>query len=149
MREIAQLLNQSDLGEVSFEAGKGLRLTIKRKPKFIGAPSSVVADEFESAAEMFVSREAPATEAASDAVTIASPCVGVFHAAKEAVEVGVLVKAKQLIGTVESLKVPNEIYAPDAGVVAQMWVSDGQGVEWGQPLFEIKPGEAPVQHGGG
>ena len=141
MREIAQLLSQSDLGEVSFEAGKGQRLTLKRKPTFVGVAASLV----ENTPETSIVPEAsasPATQAtSSDAIIVASPCVGVFHAAKEAVEVGTALTRKQLLGTVESLKVPNEIYAPTSGVIAQVWVSDGQGVEWGQPLFEIQPGE--------
>ncbi len=142
VREIAQLLAESDLGEVSFEAAKGCKLTLKRKPKFVGAPMS--ASTSSEAALEIVEAAAPTTTATSEdsgALLLVSPCVGVFHAAKDAVIVGSAVKAKQLVGSVESLKVPNEIYAPASGVVAQMWVSDGQGVEWGQPLFEIQPGE--------
>ena len=150
MREIAQLLAESDLGEISFEATQGQRLTIKRQPKFVAAPvAALVADE--AALEIVqLSASGEATSPSdSAALLVASPCVGVFHAAKDAVEVGDLVKAKQLIGTVESLKVPNDIHAPGAGVVSQLWVSDGQGVEWGQPLFEIAPGQAPAQLSGG
>ncbi len=137
MREIAQLLSESDLGELSLEASKGCRLTLKRKPTLvhIAAPALI-----EEATVTSGELSAPAqTEAESTAVLVASPCVGVFHTPKEAVEVGSEVKAKQLLGTVESLKVPNEIYASVAGVISQSWVGDGQGVEWGQPLFEIHP----------
>lgn len=137
MREIAQLLAESDLGEVSFDAAKGQRLTLKRKPKFVGAPVAAPASA-EIALEIVEAAMPDAESADRGALLIASPCVGVFHAAKEAIEVGSAVKAKQLIGTVESLKVPNDLQAPLAGVVSQMWVSDGQGVEWGQPLFEIQ-----------
>lgn len=142
MREIAQLLAASDLGEVSFEAAKGQRLTLKRKPKFVGAPATPPASA-ESALEIVdvaaVAPDAPLPD--TGAMLITSPCVGVFHAAQDAIEVGALVKGKQLVSTVESLKVPNEIYAPATGVISQIWVSDGQGVEWGQPLFEIQPSE--------
>ena len=148
MREIAQLLAESDLGEISFEAAKGQRLTIKRKPKFVGAPVAAPAPA-EFALEVADVAAPDAMPADSGALVITSPCVGVFHAAKDAIEVGSAVKARQPIGTVESLKVPNDLQAPAAGVVSQMWVSDGQGVEWGQPLFEIQPGEAPIQHSDG
>ena len=143
MREIAQLLSASDLGEISFDAGKGQRITLKRKPKMMSAAPVSAPVELAEAPVADAAPAMPESEAASEAVLVASPCVGVFHAAKEAVEVGSVTQAKQLIGLVESLKVPNEIYAPIAGVVAQIWVSDGQGVEWGQPLFEIQPGPAP------
>ena len=144
MREIAQLLSQSDLGEVSFEAGKGQRLTLKRKPKFVGvaAPAAPFMENTPETSIVPKENASPATAAtSSEAIIIASPCVGIFHAAKDAVEVGAALKRKQLLGSVESLKVPNEIYAPAPSVVAQVLVSDGQGVEWGQPLFEIQPGE--------
>ena len=152
MREIAQLLSQSDLGEVSFEAGKGQRLTLKRQPKFVGVavPAAPLAENSALAAMVPETGDAPAADATvSEAILIASPCVGVFHAAKDAIEVGSPVKAKQVVGQVESLKVPNDLLAPATGVVAQMWVSNGQGVEWGQPLFEIAPGEAPAHIAGG
>lgn len=149
MREIAQLLSYSDLGEVSFEAGKGQRLTIKRRPVRVSVAAPIAGEPGaadEADVETSDLTEEDATSAiASDATLVASPCVGVFHAAKVAVEVATAVKRKQLLGTVESLKVPNEIYAPADGVVSQMWVSDGQGVEWGQPLFEIQPSEALAQ----
>ena len=142
VREIAQLLSESDLGEISFEAAPGQRLTLKRKPKFVGAPATAPASAQTALESADVAALAPDDSSAdSGALMMTSPCVGVFHAAKEAVEVGSLLRAKQLVGTVESLKVPNDLNAPVAGVISQMWVSDGQGVEWGQPLFEIAPSE--------
>ena len=146
MREIAQLLNQSDLGEISFEAAQGQRLTLKRKPKFVSvAPDAALVEAGASASDALDETPALAPGApAPDAILIAAPCVGVFHAAKDAVEVGSVLQKKQLLGRVESLKVPNEIYAPAPGVVAHVWVGDGQGVEWGQPLFELQPGPLPV-----
>ena len=154
MREIAQLLTESDLGEVSLEFGSGPKITLKRKPKpnFVGVAPPAPDQTATESDEIAVATETPATlniSSDGNAILVASPCVGVFHAAKEAVEVGSVVRPKQLVGMVESLKVPNEVYASTAGVIAQIWVSDGQGVEWGQPLFEIQPGEAPVQHSGG
>ena len=150
MREIAQLLTASDLGEISFEAAPGQRLTMKRKPKFVATATTSPAS-VESALGIVegAALESAAPVADAGALMVTAPCVGVFHAAREAVEVGSLLRAKQLIGTVESLKVPNDLNAPAAGVISQMWVSDGQGVEWGQPLFEIQPAAAPVQQSGG
>ncbi len=135
---MAQLLSETDLGELTFEARKGARITLKRAPVTVSLPEAQVAAS--DAAEVPALEVESAPE--SHLILVASPCVGVFHAAKEAVEVGSLLHKKQLLGTVESLKVPNEIYAPAAGVIAHSWVSDGQGVEWGQPLFEVAPAPA-------
>ena len=143
VRDIARLLRQSDLGEISFEARKGERLTLKRTPKILAAPAplELVAPD---APEVEVV-QASVSPGAPEPILVCAPCVGVFHVAKATVEVGSMLGKKQLLGIVESLKVPNEIYAPAGGVVAQIWVGDGQGVEWGQPLFEIQPGPAPSE----
>ena len=113
----------------------------KRTPKLLSLAPAAATEGAEVAAATVQSalESAPAEAEAPAAILVAAPCVGVFHAAKDALEVGSATRRKQLLGVVESLKVPNEIYAPAAGVVAQIWVGDGQGVEWGQPLFEIQP----------
>ena len=112
VREMAQLLRETDLGEVTFEAAKGARITLKRTAKLAApAPETPVA-EVEVAPETVPPEVETAPEV--EMMLVTAPCVGIFHAAKEVVEVGSRLANKQLVGTVESLKVPNEIYAPRA-----------------------------------
>ena len=50
-----------------------------------------------------------------------------------------LVSEGQSLGNVETMRILNECSAPVSGVVAHVYVSDGQPVEYGQVLFEIIP----------
>jgi acetyl-CoA carboxylase biotin carboxyl carrier protein len=88
------------------------------------------------------SGSAPVT--VSDEIEIKSPMVGTFYKAPtpEAgpyVEVGTEVTADSVICIIEAMKVMNEIKAEMSGVVTQVLVDNAKPVEYGQPLFKIKP----------
>jgi len=84
----------------------------------------------------------PAPEAAPQADTqlllVTSPTVGIFRFGEKPVAKGHKVKELQVVGVVESLKVPNEVRLTNNGVIENVLVEDGQGVEFGQPLLELK-----------
>lgn len=82
------------------------------------------------------------TEAPAGSV-VTSPLVGRFYAApsEEAesfVKVGDTVKKGQVLAIVEAMKLMNEIESDYDGVVTEILADNGQGVEYGQPLFRIK-----------
>jgi acetyl-CoA carboxylase biotin carboxyl carrier protein len=96
--------------------------------------------------------EAPAAPAAPSAPAapaetahiIKSPIVGTFFAASGPdsapfVKPGDHVKAGQVVCIVEAMKLMNEIEADVAGVIVKALVDNAQPVEYGQPLFSIKP----------
>ena len=73
-----------------------------------------------------------------------TPLVGVFYssASPEAdayVAIGDRVKKGQVIGIVEAMKLMNEIESDYDGVVTDILVDNEQMVEYGQPMFVIKP----------
>jgi acetyl-CoA carboxylase biotin carboxyl carrier protein len=75
---------------------------------------------------------------------IKSPIVGTFFAAAGPdsapfVKAGDHVKAGQVVCIVEAMKLMNEIEADVAGVIVKALVENAQPVEYGQPLFSIKP----------
>ena len=70
---------------------------------------------------------------------ITAPMVGIFHHTEPAVTPGMLVKKDQVIGVIESMKLMNDIRCEEAGAVIAVSIEDGHAVEFGQPLFEIKP----------
>jgi acetyl-CoA carboxylase biotin carboxyl carrier protein len=75
---------------------------------------------------------------------VKSPIVGTFYAApsQEAapfVKVGDRVKVGQTICIIEAMKLMNEIEADATGEVVQVLVENGQPVEYGQPLFALRP----------
>ena len=71
-----------------------------------------------------------------------SPMVGTYYNApspdaKPFVSVGDTVKQGQTICIIEAMKILNEIEADKSGTVVKMLAENAQGVEFGQPLFEI------------
>ena len=48
-------------------------------------------------------------------------------------------KDKTVVCVIEAMKVFNEIHADTNGTIARILVSNGQTVEFGQPLFLLKP----------
>ena len=55
------------------------------------------------------------------------------------VEVGTEVNAETVVCIIEAMKVMNEIKAEVKGVVTQILIENGKPVEFGQPLFKIRP----------
>jgi len=86
----------------------------------------------------------PPADPAENLHTVKSPIVGTFYAAPAPdappfVNVGDLVKQGQVLCIVEAMKLMNEIEADQAGEIARVFVESGQPVEYGQPLFAIRP----------
>ena len=74
---------------------------------------------------------------------IKSPIVGTFYRspspeAEPFVIVGDRVEPDSVVCIIEAMKLMNEIQAETSGLVAQVYVENGQPVEYGQPLFGIK-----------
>jgi len=86
---------------------------------------------------------APAPSAEAPAGNIMkSPMVGTFYRAPnpeapDFVKVGDIVKAGQTLCIIEAMKLLNEIESEFDGIVKQILVDNGQGVEFDQPLFVI------------
>lgn len=75
---------------------------------------------------------------------IKSPIVGTFYAAASPeaapfVKVGDHVEAGQTVCIIEAMKLMNEIEADISGDVARVLVENGQPVEYGEPLFALRP----------
>ena len=77
-----------------------------------------------------------------EGMIVKSPLVGTFYAAPSEdadpfVSVGDQVKKGQTLAIVEAMKLMNEIESDFDGKVAEIYVQNGQAVEYGQPLFRI------------
>ena len=83
--------------------------------------------------------------AAADGVTvIKSPIVGTFYRGAEPgadpfVEVGATVRRGQVVCIIEAMKLMNEIDADRDGEIVTIFVEDGQPVQYGEPLFAVRP----------
>lgn len=77
-------------------------------------------------------------------ILVRSPVVGTFWIRPAPgeppfVKVGDVVQPGQVLCIVEAMKVMNEIRAEAAGVVEEILVEEGDPVEYGQPLFRLRP----------
>lgn len=88
--------------------------------------------------------EAAPPEKSENLHVIKSPIVGTFYAApgpeaEPFVTVGARVEAGQVLCIIEAMKLMNEIEADVAGEVAKVFPENGSPVEYGEPLFGIRP----------
>jgi acetyl-CoA carboxylase biotin carboxyl carrier protein len=86
---------------------------------------------------------APPTPGVSE-IEIKSPMIGTFYRAPSPeaasyVEVGTEVSPETVVCIIEAMKVMNEIKAEVKGVVTQILVENAKPVEFGQPLFKVRP----------
>ena len=77
-------------------------------------------------------------------VDIKSPMIGTFYRAPSPeagnyIEIGSEVNPETVVCIIEAMKVMNEIKAEVKGVVAQVLVENAKPVEFGQPLFKVRP----------
>jgi acetyl-CoA carboxylase biotin carboxyl carrier protein len=142
VRELAELLTENELTEIEVQDGER-RIRVGREPAAIfgtAAPASLAAAPIPAAAPAAEPVPAPAEEVSGE--TIKSPMVGTAFlspepGAKPFVDVGDSVKAGDTLLIVEAMKVMNPILAPSGGVIKKLMVSDGQPVEFDQPLVVI------------
>lgn len=147
VRELAELLNSNELTEIEVEDGDR-RIRVKREPApmIAGAPlPNLAAVAPALTAPPIHAREDIGSEAATEEVggmTVKSPMVGTAYLSPEPganafIEVGKTVKAGDTLLIVEAMKVMNPITAPEGGRILKVLISDGQPVEFDQPLVII------------
>ena len=114
-------------------------------PVPMAVPTPMVAAPLAATTVGTTAPAAPAAAAAdSGLLEIKSPMIGTFYRspspdAAEYVEVGTEVNPETVVCIIEAMKVMNEIKAECKGVVTQVLVDNAKPVEFGQPLFKIRP----------
>ena len=87
---------------------------------------------------------APAVPVATGEVDIKSPMIGTFYRSPSPesasyVEIGTEVNPDTVVCIIEAMKVMNEIKAEVKGVITQILLENAKPVEFGQPLFKVRP----------
>ena len=148
VRQLAEILNETDLTEVEVERGE-LRIRVAREitvsaapVQYAAAPAPVAAAPAAAAGPAAMPSD-PATIVARAGEEVKSPMVGTAYlqASPEApafVQPGDKVKKGQTLLIVEAMKTMNPIQAPRDGVVAEILVGDAQPVEFGEPLVLLE-----------
>ena len=143
VRALAELLDKTALTEIEVEDGDR-KIRVARKaaqaaaPVHYAAPPVAAAPAPAASAAAEVAASAPAVTA--DAVR--SPMVGTVYlsaepGAKPFASTGQKVNAGDTLLIVEAMKVMNPIVAPSAGTVREVLVTNGQPVEFDQPLVVL------------
>lgn len=157
IREIIKLVDQSSIDEFVYE-NEGAKLKLKKKgsdqpvqqiiqqapaPVQEKAPAAIPAEAPKTAAIREETAQQPSVQD-ENLHTITSPMVGTFYQSPSPeegpyVKQGSKVTKDSVVCIVEAMKLFNEIEAEINGEIAEILVKDGQLVEYGQPLFTVKP----------
>jgi len=142
VRELAELLSSNDLNEIEVEDGER-KIKVRRDAPtaFVAAPGPLVAAPAPAASAPGAQAAPQEEDVGGEAVK--SPMVGTAFMSSEPgskpfITVGQSVKAGDTLLIVEAMKVMNPITAPKAGTVKKIIVSDGQPVEFDQPLVVVE-----------
>jgi acetyl-CoA carboxylase biotin carboxyl carrier protein len=157
LKELIDFLIEKDISEFELERGD-VKVRIKRGvetpapvithavPMATVAMAAPLAQASQPAATPApVSASVSPTPAAEEELhTVKSPIVGTFYEAPGPgalpfVKPGDQVAAGQVLCIIEAMKLMNEIESDKSGEVVKVLVSNGQPVEYGQPLFAIRP----------
>jgi acetyl-CoA carboxylase biotin carboxyl carrier protein len=150
IKAIIDLMKKNSVSEFELEK-QDFKIKLKR-----GANGGMVASGYEEGQGMTYAQQPmgipgnvppPLTAslvAASSEVEIKSPMIGTFYRspspeAGSYVEVGMEVGPETVVCIIEAMKVMNEIKAEAKGVITQVLLENAKPVEFGQPLFKIRP----------
>ncbi|MGH9487876.1 MAG: acetyl-CoA carboxylase biotin carboxyl carrier protein [Terriglobales bacterium] len=134
IRKLIDTLIEKQVDEFEWEE-QGQRLRIRR-----GVPAAPAAAPAAAAAPT----AAAAATAEEGLVTVTSPIVGTYYESSapgsaEFVHAGDTVEPGKVLCIIEAMKLMNEIEAEVAGTVVRKLVTNGQPVEFGQPLLLLRP----------
>ena len=142
---LAEIVKKNDLGKIKIST-EDIEIVIEGRrcpPPMPAAPMPMISGIAAApAAAPAAASAAPAAEAVSGNI-ITSPIVGTFYAAPSPekpafVKTGDTVNEGDVVCIIESMKLMNEINSEFSGRVAEIYVKDGQPVEFGQKLMRIE-----------
>jgi acetyl-CoA carboxylase biotin carboxyl carrier protein len=161
LKEILRILDAQDITEFELEQD-GVKLRICRSSRTSAAvggvpsPPAGPATSAPAAGPLTAAGSVPATAGTAtlgvdteggegpSGTLVNSPIVGTFYRAPDPnsppfVNVGDRVKVGQVLCIIEAMKLMNEIEAELAGEVLKIHVENGQPVQYGDPLFTVRP----------
>jgi len=150
IEHLLKTMAEHNLEEFEYSRGD-LRIRLKKPSagvKYAAVPAPlpeiIVAGAPSSSGEPAPALPVPEARSTEDLHLVKSPIVGTFYAspspgAEAFVKVGGYIEAGQTLCIVEAMKLMNEIESDMSGEVLRIFAENGQPVEYGQPLFGIRP----------
>ena len=155
LKQLIEFLREHQIAEFDLDRGElKLRLKFHQAPAaglgdlarlMASAPAAPVAAAPTAPAHVASTPAAPASDPDYGLHIVKSPIVGTFYGSPSPgsapfVSIGDHVDKGQVICIVEAMKLMNEIEADASGEIVKCHVSNGQPIEFGQPLFAIRVG---------
>ena len=149
VRRLADILKSTGLSEIEVEKGE-LRIRVARELyaapqplQYAASPAPMAAPAPTVAASPAPSTPAPVAAPERKGDLVKSPMVGTAYLQAKPgdpafAKVGDTVNEGQTLLIVEAMKTMNPIASPRAGVVAEVLITDGQPIEFGQPLIVLE-----------
>jgi len=151
IEQLLRFMSEHNLEEFEYSRGD-LRIRLKKPSaavpmmqRSMGVPEIIVPGVSERPLAAAASAlAAPEARISEDLHLVKSPIVGTYYeapspGAEAFVKVGVHVESGQTLCIVEAMKLMNEIESDESGELIRIFVENGQPVEYGQPLFGIRP----------
>jgi acetyl-CoA carboxylase biotin carboxyl carrier protein len=149
LKQILQLVREHELAELEVEQD-GFRVKIRKDAAGGYVPTSVQAGPAAAAPppsatapSLAFAQAAPLEDAEIELAVVKSPIVGTFYRSSEPgapalAEVGSTVKKGQVLCIIEAMKLMNEIDSEYDGEIVNVYVENGQPVQYGERLFAIR-----------
>ncbi|WP_313122913.1 acetyl-CoA carboxylase biotin carboxyl carrier protein [Exiguobacterium sp.] len=144
LKQVLEMLDQSSVNELSLETDT-YKLKLKKQGETVTVSQQAPAAPVAAPAPVKQTAEPVEEEAvADDTVTINALMVGTFYSRPNPdkpayVKVGDQIEVGQVVCVLEAMKLFNNLNSEVSGTVVEILVADGDLVEFGQPLFRIRP----------
>jgi len=147
LKQLIQIMKDNDLNEMDLR-DKDEQVTLKRGPggevRYMPSAHAVPPPASAPAEASTAPPAAERSPADEGLIEITSPMVGTFYSsptpdADSFVKRGSDIQPDTVVCLIEAMKVFNEIKAEVAGKIDTIMVKNGDAVEFGQPLFLVKP----------
>ena len=150
IKAIIDLMKKNSITEFELER-QDSKIRLKRGFNGATAPANPYSDDQQTTAAIqppiatpTLPLGGPAQAVVTGEIEIKSPMIGTFYRAPSPeaasyVEVGAEVNPDTVVCIIEAMKVMNEIKAEAKGVITQVLVENAKPVEFGQPLFKVRP----------
>lgn len=140
IKQLMDDMGNSKLTNIDIEFPDGTKLSMKKENVVVNDTTT------NKVVETTNIEEKKEIEIKSDSNIVKSPMVGTFYAKpapdKNAyVELGTTIKAGDTLCIIEAMKLMNEIESEFTGKIVNIFVKDGETVEYGTPLFKIDVSE--------
>ena len=139
IKQLMDDMGNSKLTSIDSDFPDGTKISMKKEAK---AQSKIVLEGEKQ--ENIIQQENSTEEKKKETGKIVkAPMVGTFYlkpspTSNPYVEIGKEIKKGDILCIIEAMKLMNEIESEFSGKIKEIFVKDGENVEYGTPLFKVK-----------